>query len=219
MWKPRLPGWNWWPALPLALLIALAAWGTTLPKPGPNPKPVSAANHNAEKKATSPDQELATYTFWLTAFTGVLAVVGGTQGWLIREQIKLAARDMKWAYLDDPGEPLHAELVIEFVISNRGTSPCKIVESVLSLNDKPWTEQTALNHLHFARGGFHKVRLGPMPLTQAARSLRFLSPHRFRGEIIYADDGGERRRYVFNRMCARDSDAFLPTDTEADYND
>ena len=143
--KLKLPDWNWWPALPLGVLMALAIWGLTLPQTKPNPQPIHSAERAADKKAGDPNEELAAYTLWLTIFTGVLALVGMTQGWLIREQIKLARDEfnsthrprlrVRNIFLGGP-QPFQSSAFSkgnlvsgQFYVANIGDMPAHIVES------------------------------------------------------------------------------------------
>jgi len=82
------------PAIPLSLALAV---GIPLPKSPPQQRAAieradEPANNQAETRAESPDERLADYTFFLTVFTGILAVVSGIQIFFLVRADKASAK-------------------------------------------------------------------------------------------------------------------------------
>jgi hypothetical protein len=117
-----------WAVVPLLLAGALVAGASSLRvsvPPEEHQYCLQAAKEAGNKNPYCPTDEtvwkrgltdpVAYYTLWLTLFTGVLAAVGIGQGYLIRQQVKLAS--------DEFNSTHRPRLVVRFVAMDRRPKP------------------------------------------------------------------------------------------------
>ena len=175
---------------------------------------------------------------WLAALTGAIALFTAVLAWSTRKlwkagekQIALAREEFNAAHRP---ELIVREAVIEivgdseprdvvaFVLANRGSGPCTVVESRFNYSITPpgglalpTLGKNELGSLKFAVGEFRRCEL-----VVPTDKLKMFDDHYFGGTIIYSDSANIRRRYVFARMCKKGSEIYLRTrNSEDEYTD
>lgn len=84
MGKPFLPEWRYWPAIPLVLLILIAALGSLSIHPPRKQLTATASDHTSQNvDRRSPEERIADYELWLERFTGLLVVLSALEIWLL----------------------------------------------------------------------------------------------------------------------------------------
>jgi hypothetical protein len=169
---------------------------------------------------------LAVAAFW-TARTTQAQVRLGREEFNATHRPELIVREVAWAAQEMDGGTVINDGAMTFTVINRGRNSCSVVESAFELRSNSPDGRAlgtnglnALQGIELASGEFHSFTYDLTYDELLSSASRTMHRSYFRGTIIYEDRVHIRRRYVFCRVCARDSDAFTHTDNpEDEYTD
>jgi hypothetical protein len=141
---------------------------------------------------------------------------------------QISVREVMWAMQEMDGGEISTDDSIMFILSNCGRNSCTIVESAFQLTSGAMHGRTIRTRRHnhlgpvtLAVGEFRVLNYEIVSEEEAfTAGARTLGACYFRGTIVYEDPAKVRRRFVFNRMCEKGSDRFVPTgDPEDEFTD
>lgn len=95
----RITDWNWRAAIPLLALFGIAIYGGTLPVPPPTQTTPSTRDKAADQEVTNvdPNERIASYTFGLEVFTGIVAFSALLNIWVLWRTDSTARRTARIA--------------------------------------------------------------------------------------------------------------------------
>lgn len=238
----RVRAWRLWPAVALTTLFGLAIVGSWLSKAPPKAQEINASAPTTTKESVqdAAAETVAVYTEVLAWFTGVLAIVGGSQGYLLYRQIRLARDEFHATHrprirvrrivFDGYGPNALGPAFISVV--NVGEGRAQITGTAggfyLRSSDGRWES---------GRPAFDKFGVPPEPVIAAGQLVSWMvSPTRnisvgeygelatggsrlwLVGEIRYRDDAGITRQTGFAWVCDRRTKEFSTQKDEESYN-